>query len=198
MSSIEMMILILCLSDSLCKSPGQFDLVLDLVASNPTCDRVDDLWGPFQHEPFYDSMMSLWFLSPNLNLSWCSLRPFPHVLSLVNWEQREISSSLQPSFWWALSSASSRLNNPSSLSYNTETRRTPGDQLPKRFKLNHNNPLSQPLRQVFTQWTVHPYKPWTASVSRRRVWETVLKVLLNSKQTTPTAFPSSNKCDILI
>jgi len=43
MSSIEMMILILCLSDSLCKSPGQFDLVLDLVASNPTCDRVDDL-----------------------------------------------------------------------------------------------------------------------------------------------------------
>jgi len=39
--------------------PGQPDLVPDLVVGSPACSReleLNDLWGPFQPKPFYDSM----------------------------------------------------------------------------------------------------------------------------------------------
>lgn len=50
-----------------------------------------------------------------------------------------------------------------------------------------------PSSQFFTQWTVHLSKPWTASNSRKILWET----LLRSRKTTPTAFPLSTKWVIL-
>ncbi len=40
--------------------PGQPGLVPDLEIGGPVCGRgleLDDSWGSFQHEPFYDSMI---------------------------------------------------------------------------------------------------------------------------------------------
>jgi len=40
--------------------PGQPGLVLDKEVSGPACGREVGAWGPFQPEPFYDSMI-LWY-----------------------------------------------------------------------------------------------------------------------------------------
>ena len=42
---------------------------------------LDDLKGPFQSKPFYDSTILDFFLVSNLNLPSWSLKPFPLVLS---------------------------------------------------------------------------------------------------------------------
>ncbi|KAK4829616.1 LOW QUALITY PROTEIN: hypothetical protein QYF61_005743 [Mycteria americana] len=43
-------------------------------------------------------LVKTFFLTSNLNLPWRNLRPFPLVLSLVNWEKRLTPTSLQPPF----------------------------------------------------------------------------------------------------
>ena len=40
------------------------------------------------------------FLTCNLNLCWCNLRPFCLVLLLVTWEKRLTPTSPQPPFRW--------------------------------------------------------------------------------------------------
>lgn len=49
-----------------------------------------------------------------------------------------------------------------------------------------------PSRQLFTQHS-HLFKPRTASFSRRMLQQTVSMILLTSRQTTSTAFPSPIK-----
>lgn len=48
-----------------------------------------------------------------------------------------------------------------------------------------------PSSQIFTQQRVHPSKPRAASSYGRVLWDTVPKALLESRRTTPTAFPNS-------
>ena len=54
--------------------PGQSALVLNLAAGNRACGRgleLDDLSGPFQPKPFYDSMMKSPLVSPKHHVSVC-------------------------------------------------------------------------------------------------------------------------------
>ena len=56
-------------------------------------DSTTSLGSPFQCLTTLSEKK--YFLTSSLNLPWCSLKPFPLVLSLVTQEKRPIPSSLQ-------------------------------------------------------------------------------------------------------